>query len=88
MAKLIYSAITSLDVTGMKPGDHAGPVAARRTVDRDEPALLVEVVLDSYPARPMERALLAWDVVRSTLLGRDDAFAAQHGEVLGNRWLL
>lgn len=33
---------------------------------------LVGVLLDSYPARPFERALLAWDVLRSTLLGKHD----------------
>jgi hypothetical protein len=34
---------------------------------------LVGYVLDRYPQRPLERALIAWDVANASLLGRDDA---------------
>jgi hypothetical protein len=37
-----------------------------------EPAL-VSALLDVFPARPIERALIAYDVLRGSLLGSDDA---------------
>jgi hypothetical protein len=35
--------------------------------------LLVERLFEQYPARPIEHALMAWDVANASLLGRDDA---------------
>lgn len=37
-----------------------------------QPAL-VSRLLDEYPDRPLERALLAWDIAQRSLLGRNDA---------------
>lgn len=37
-----------------------------------QPALVTRL-LDEYPNRPLERALIAWDIARGSLLGRSDA---------------
>ena len=41
-----------------------------------EPAL-ASLLLDRFESRPVERALIAWDVAAGSLLGRDDAALAQ-----------
>ncbi|MBA3459311.1 MAG: hypothetical protein H0T46_05075 [Deltaproteobacteria bacterium] len=41
-----------------------------------DPAL-VAYLFDRLPDRPLERALVAWDVARGSLLGKDDAALAQ-----------
>lgn len=55
------------------------PVAAvlRLMARRSLEPSVVGPLLDAFPARPLERALIAWDIARGSLLGRHDGDLTQ-----------
>lgn len=59
------------------PPDASVDVLLRLLLRRGLEPALASMLLDRFESRPLERALVAWDIAAGSLLGRDDAELAQ-----------
>jgi len=62
-----------LKVSSGTPVDALLPLMARRALDPN----VIGLLLDALPTRPLERALVAWDVLKTSLLGRGNGELTQ-----------